>query len=419
LPVEMPPDDGRTGANVKDLTAHRRTRIRAVPDPQPPADDDYGAWIGYADEVQEDPTRFTGVDASAVGSAPSGGAVSPTRPDDVLKQFATPPASLPEPGPPPPELAVDDTQPLREDRAGTDADVKDTSETEDDTDVADTAPGRVDDSVPMWAGTGAHPVMHRQATPRGSAELAPAAKSARKRSPARIAAEPPPRTRAREMENRDDELTVRRRRRPSLPLRPRGVPRAGWILAAVVLLAVGIVSLGLEGSTSNSRTPRSSAYLKATTPRLPEASHLTNGPTLLSAFNIAEITQTGSRIVGKSITRYEAARRAATRRRAAEQARRHRQLLARRRAKARRAQQHRASKAASSSGSAATYTPPNTTSAAATATSATTTPTYTPTTPSYTPPAQTSTPSSSSSSSQPAGPTGAGTQSGDCDPICK
>jgi hypothetical protein len=405
----MPPDDVRTGANVKDLTAHRRTRVRAVPDPQPPADDDYGAWIGYADEVQEDPARSTRAEASAVGSVPSSDAVSPTRPDDVLKQFATPPGSRLEPGPTPPP--------------GTDADVKNTSEAAaEEEDVDNATLGRVDDSMPTWAGTGAHPAAHRQAMPRGSAELAPAAKRARKRSSGRIPAEPRlPRTRAGETEKQGNRLKVRSRARSSL-LQPRGIPRAGWVLAAVVLLAVGIVALSLEGSTSTSRTPKSSTHLEAIVPTVPDASHLTDGPTLLSALNVAAITQTGSRIVEKSITRYEAAQRAAVRRRAAERARRHKKLLAQRRAKARRAQQRQAAVATSSSASsrsASTYTPSTTTSAAPTESSATTTPTYTPTTPSYTPPAQTSTPSSSSSSSQPAGPTGAGTQSGGCDPICK
>jgi hypothetical protein len=415
--VEMPPDDVRTGANVKDLTAHRRTRVRALPDPQPPADDDYSAWIGFADEVQEHPARSTHVDASAVGSAPSIDADSPAHPDDVLKQFSTPPAPLPEPGPTAPaaDQALSDlpSSSHPENNVAAETDFEDASDFEDDEDGAeDTAPAPAHDLVPTWAGTGAHPVAHRQTTPRGSAELAAAAKRARKRSPAPIPAEPRSRARARETPDRSDRLKVERRPRPSI-LRPHGIPRVGRVLAAVVLLAVGLVALSLEGSRStSSSTPKSSAHVEASAPTLPDASHLTNGPTLLSALNVVGITHTGSRAVEKSIARYVAARRAAARQRAAKRARRHRQLLARRRAEARRAHQHHPTEATSSSASASTYTPPSTTSTAPTTTSATTTS-------AYTPPAQTSAPATSSSSSQAAGPTGAGSQSGGCDPLCK
>jgi hypothetical protein len=203
---------------------------------------------------------------------------------------------------------------------------------------------------------------------------------------------------------------TRRRRVRLLP--------AGAIVAMV--LAIATVSVLYEtgkvsfsgGAPGHALTTLSRA--PHTSPAVSTAARAAHHP-LLVALHMQSAIQIARDLVHRSVVKAEAARHEQAQRRALDRARRHRRELARRRAQA----QHHTTAATSTPAPATTYTPSTSTSAAATATSATTTPTYTPTTPSYTPPAQTSTPSSSSSSSQPAGPTGAGTQSGDCDPICK
>jgi hypothetical protein len=202
-------------------------------------------------------------------------------------------------------------------------------------------------------------------------------------------------------------------RRRRLQLLPVGaiVATALVIATAAVLYETGKIRLNGGGApghalTTPSRAPHTPPAVSAATP----AAH----HSLLAALHIQSTIQTAGQLVHTSVVKAEAARREEVHRRALARARRRRKELARRRAQA----QHHTTAATSTPAPATTYTPSTSTSAAPTATSATTTPTYTPTTPSYTPPAQTSAPATSSSSSQP-GPTGAGTQSGGCDPLCK
>jgi hypothetical protein len=202
-------------------------------------------------------------------------------------------------------------------------------------------------------------------------------------------------------------------RRRQVQLLPVGaiVTMALVIATVAALYGTGKISFSGGGApghalTTPSRAQRTPPAVSAATP----AAH----HSLLAALHIQSTIQTAGQLVHTSAVKAEAARREQAHRRALARARRHRKELAHRRAQA----QHHTTAAASTPASATTYTPSTSSSAAPTATTATTTPTYTPTTPSYTPPAQTSAPSSSSSS-QPAGPTGAGTQSGGCDPLCK
>jgi hypothetical protein len=206
---------------------------------------------------------------------------------------------------------------------------------------------------------------------------------------------------------------------------PTGATRARRVallpvgaIVALVLVIATVAVLYETGKVSFSGGP--SVHALTTPSRAPHTSPTVSttaraAQPLLAALRIRSAIQIAGRLVHASAVKAEAARSEQAHRRAVDRDRRHRKKLAHRRAQG---QNHPAA-TTSTPTPATTYTPSTSTSAAATATSATTTPTYTPTTPSYTPPAQTSAPATSSSSSQPAGPTGAGTQSGGCDPICK